>query len=53
LGNCTKALCPKLKERIFASEKDVWKLATQIAKKRRKRELELVIEVLKEVICKP
>jgi len=34
------------RKEYFASEKDVWKLSTQVAKERRKRELEPVIDML-------
>ena len=34
------------RKEYFASEKDIWKLTTQVAKERRKRELEPVIEML-------
>lgn len=33
----------------FYSEKDVWKLASQISKERRRRELEPILEMLNEV----
>lgn len=33
----------------FKSEKDIWSLATQVAKERRKRELEPILKVLREV----
>lgn len=33
----------------FKSEKDIWALATQVAKERRKRELEPILKVLKEL----
>ena len=33
----------------FYSEKDVWKLAAQVAKQRRRRELEPILEMLDEV----
>ena len=34
------------RKEYFASEKDVWKLTTQVAKERRKRELDPVLEML-------
>ena len=37
------------RKEFFVSEKDVWSLARQVIKERRKRELEPVIKVLKEV----
>jgi DNA-binding transcriptional regulator GbsR (MarR family) len=38
------------RKEYFASEKDVWKLSTQVAKERRKRELEPVIDMLNMAI---
>ncbi len=34
---------------FFSAEKDIWKVATQVMKERRKRELEPVLKVLNEV----
>lgn len=40
---------PGKRKDYYHSEKDVWKLAVQIANERRRRELEPVIKILKEV----
>ena len=40
---------PGERKEYFKSEKDVWALARQVAKERRKRELEPIIKVLKNV----
>ncbi len=37
------------RKEYFSAEKDIWKVATQVMKERRKRELEPVLKVLKEV----
>lgn len=37
------------RKEYFKSEKDVWSLATQVAKERRKRELEPILRVLRDV----
>jgi DNA-binding transcriptional regulator GbsR (MarR family) len=37
------------RKEFFRSEKDIWKMARQVAKERRKRELEPILKVLKEV----
>src|SRR5215204_3841700 len=37
------------RKEYFKSEKDVWALARQVARERRKRELEPILKVLKEV----
>jgi len=37
------------RKEYFKSEKDIWTLARQVAKERRKRELEPILKVLKEV----
>jgi DNA-binding transcriptional regulator GbsR (MarR family) len=37
------------RKEYFKSEKDIWALARQVAKERRKRELEPILKVLKEV----
>jgi DNA-binding transcriptional regulator GbsR (MarR family) len=37
------------RKEFFKSEKDVWALARQVARERRKRELEPIIKVLREV----
>ena len=40
---------PGERKEYFKSEKDIWGLARQVAKERRKRELEPIIKVLKNV----
>jgi DNA-binding transcriptional regulator GbsR (MarR family) len=37
------------RKEFFSAEKDIWKVATQVMKERRKRELEPVLKVLNEV----
>jgi DNA-binding transcriptional regulator GbsR (MarR family) len=37
------------RKEFFSAEKDIWKVATQVMKERRKRELEPVLKVLSEV----
>jgi DNA-binding transcriptional regulator GbsR (MarR family) len=37
------------RKEFFKSEKDVWELARQVARERRKRELEPILKVLREV----
>jgi DNA-binding transcriptional regulator GbsR (MarR family) len=37
------------RKEFFSAEKDIWKVATQVMKERRKRELEPVLKVLAEV----
>lgn len=48
-GIVTKVYIPGERKEFFESEKDVWELSRQVMKERRKRELEPVIKVLKEV----
>ena len=45
-GIVTKRLIPGERKEHFVAEKDVWKLARQIAKERRRREITPVIETL-------
>jgi DNA-binding transcriptional regulator GbsR (MarR family) len=40
---------PGERKEFFKSEKDIWSLARQVAKERRKRELEPILKVLREV----
>lgn len=40
---------PGERKEYFKSEKDIWALARQVAKERRKRELEPILKTLKEV----
>lgn len=48
-GIVFKDFKPGDRKDYFYSEKDVWKLATQVAKERRRRELEPLLEMLNEV----
>lgn len=48
-GIISKVLVPGERKEYFKSEKDVWELARQVARERRKRELEPILKVLKEV----
>jgi DNA-binding transcriptional regulator GbsR (MarR family) len=48
-GIVSRISVPGERKEYFKSEKDVWALARQVAKERRKRELEPIIKVLKEV----
>jgi DNA-binding transcriptional regulator GbsR (MarR family) len=48
-GIISRILVPGERKEYFKSEKDVWALARQVAKERRKRELEPILKVLREV----
>ena len=48
-GIITRVSVPGERKEYFKSEKDVWALARQVARERRKRELEPIIKVLREV----
>ncbi len=48
-GIVSKIAIPGERKEYFKSEKDVWALARQVARERRKRELEPILKVLKEV----
>jgi DNA-binding transcriptional regulator GbsR (MarR family) len=48
-GIISRISVPGERKEFFRSEKDVWSLARQVAKERRKRELEPILKVLKEV----
>jgi DNA-binding transcriptional regulator GbsR (MarR family) len=48
-GIISRVSVPGERKEFFKSEKDVWVLARQVAKERRKRELEPILKVLKEV----
>ncbi|HYG02525.1 MAG TPA: transcriptional regulator [Chryseosolibacter sp.] len=48
-GIISRLSVPGERKEFFKSEKDVWALARQVAKERRKRELEPIIKVLREV----
>lgn len=48
-GICSRVSVPGERKEYFKSEKDIWALARQVARERRKRELEPIIKVLREV----
>jgi len=48
-GIVEKKLIPGERREFFAAKKDIWELFKQIAKERRKREIEPVITVLEEL----
>jgi DNA-binding transcriptional regulator GbsR (MarR family) len=48
-GIISRILVPGERKEYFKSEKDVWALARQVAKERRKRELEPILKVLRGV----
>jgi DNA-binding transcriptional regulator GbsR (MarR family) len=48
-GIITRVSVAGERKEFFKSEKDIWALARQVAKERRKRELEPILKVLKEV----
>ena len=48
-GIISKVFIPGERKEFFQSEKDVWEMARQVIKERRKRELEPVIKVLNDV----
>jgi len=48
-GIISRVLVPGERKEYFKSEKDIWALARQVAKERRKRELEPILKVLREV----
>lgn len=48
-GLVSKELKPGERKEFFSAEKDIWKVATQVVKERRKRELEPVLKVLNEL----
>jgi len=48
-GIISRILIPGERKEYFKSEKDIWSLARQVAKERRKRELEPILRVLREV----
>jgi DNA-binding transcriptional regulator GbsR (MarR family) len=48
-GIISRISVPGERKEFFKSEKDIWALARQVAKERRKRELEPIIKVLREV----
>ena len=48
-GLANKVLKPGERKEFFTTDKDVWELAKQVAKERKKRELEPIIDVLSGV----
>ncbi|HEY4285667.1 MAG TPA: MarR family transcriptional regulator [Puia sp.] len=48
-GLVQKVIVPGERKEFFNAEKDIWKVARQIVKERKKRELDLMIPVLKEL----
>jgi len=48
-GLVQKVIRPGERKEYFSAEKDIWKVARQIVKERKKRELDLMIPVLKEL----
>lgn len=48
-GIISRISMPGERKEFFKSEKDVWALARQVARERRKRELDPIIKVLREV----
>lgn len=48
-GLIEKVLKPGERKEFFSAEKDIWKITTQVAKERKKRELEPVLKILDQV----
>ena len=48
-GLVQKVIRPGERKEFFSAKKDIWKVARQIVKERKKRELDLMIPVLKEL----
>ena len=48
-GLVQKVIVPGERKEFFTAEKDIWKVARQIVKERKKRELDLMIPVLKDL----
>lgn len=48
-GLIEKILVPGQRREYFSAEKDIWKIARQVAKERKKRELEPVLKVLEQL----
>ena len=48
-GIAERVSIPGERKEFFKSEKDIWALARQVARERRKRELEPILKVLREV----
>lgn len=48
-GLINKQLLPGERKEYFIAEKDIWKVARQIAKERRRREVEPILETMEEI----
>lgn len=48
-GLINKQLLPGERKEYFVAEKDIWKVARQIAKERKRREIEPIIETMDEI----
>ncbi|MCL4149067.1 UNVERIFIED_CONTAM: hypothetical protein GTU68_045569 [Idotea baltica] len=48
-GLINKQLLPGERKEYFLAEKDIWKVARQIAKERKRREVEPIIETMDEI----
>ncbi|WP_341228182.1 ArsR family transcriptional regulator [uncultured Arcticibacterium sp.] len=48
-GLINKQLLPGERKEYFLAEKDIWKVARQIAKERKRREIEPIIETMDEI----
>lgn len=48
-GLVQKVIVPGERREFFSAEKDIWKVARQIVKERKKRELDTMLPVLKEL----
>lgn len=48
-GLINKQLLPGERKEYFIAEKDIWKVARQIAKERRRREVEPILESMEEI----
>lgn len=48
-GLVQKVIVPGERKEFFTAEKDIWKVARQIVKERKKRELDQMVPVLKEL----
>ncbi|NBA85166.1 transcriptional regulator [Emticicia sp. CRIBPO] len=48
-GLIYKQLLPGERKEYFMAEKDIWKVARQIAKERRRREIEPIIETIEDI----
>ncbi|MGK0138242.1 MAG: DNA-binding transcriptional regulator GbsR (MarR family), partial [Algoriphagus sp.] len=51
-GLINKQLLPGERKEYFLAEKDIWKVARQIAKERKRREMEPILETMEEIQSK-